>query len=209
MYNATNGAAKWKSALDGLLNTTLSTFFSNDIMVEVACESAGSCTTDMKALKSFTARWLAATTQLAPYTSSLILPKLTASAQAAAAHCGDGSSCILKWTDSSLNGEDSGLGEEMSALAVVSALLVGQVGWEATVATGGVVPSNSTIGSNSTTSSGGSGNGGVSSSTVTGTGGAASTSATGKPSAAEKLSLDTVKLGMFSVVIGFVACVVL
>lgn len=59
MYNMTNGASKWKTALDGLLNNTQNTFFTNDIMVEVACELAQSCDTDMKAYKGITARWLA------------------------------------------------------------------------------------------------------------------------------------------------------
>lgn len=182
------------------MNTTLGTFFTNDVLVEVACEPAESCTTDMKAFKSFTARWLAATVQMAPYTSSLILPKLTASAQAAAQHCGDGSSCQLKWTDGSSG--DTGLGEAMDALAVIQSLLVGEAAPPATATPGGVASGNVTVSSNSTSSSSGSDSGTNSSST-----GAASTSTTSKPSAASGLSLDMAHLGMLSVMIAFMACI--
>jgi mannan endo-1,6-alpha-mannosidase len=207
MYNMTNGASKWKTALDGLLNSTLSTFFTNDIMIEVTCEPAQSCDTDMKAYKGITARWLAATVQMAPYTSSLILPKLSASAQAAAKQCDENDQCGFKWTTATSDG-DTGLGQQMNALAVVQALLVGDAALPVTVATGGVAPSNSSSSSNTSSLSGpsnSSGAGASSSSTV----GASSTSATSKPSLASGLTLETAKLGMFSVLLAFLACIVL
>jgi mannan endo-1,6-alpha-mannosidase len=201
MYNMTNGASKWKTALDGLLNNTLNTFFPGDIMVEVACESAQSCNTDMKAYKGITARWLAATIQMAPYTSSLILPKLTASAQAAVKQCDGKDQCGFMWTTANSNG-DTGIGQQMNALAVVQALLVGSTALPATVATGGVPPGNSSSSSGPSNTSGA---GAGSSSTA----GAASTSATPKPSLANGLTSGTAKLGMFSVLLAFLACIVL
>jgi mannan endo-1,6-alpha-mannosidase len=207
MYNMTNGAAKWKAALDGLLNNTLNIFFPNDIMTEVACESAQTCTVDFKAFKGITVRWLAATVQMAPYTYTLILPKLTASAQAAVKQCDGNNECGFKWTAEKSDG-DTGLGQQMNALAVVQALLVGDAALPATITTGGVAPGNSSSSSNLSSSSGpssGSGAGTTSSSTA----GAASTSATSKTSSAAEPSLETAKMGMFSVLLAFIACIVL
>jgi mannan endo-1,6-alpha-mannosidase len=207
MYNMTNGDPKWKSALDGLLNNTLNAFFTNDIMIEVACEPAQSCDTDMKAYKGITARWLASTLQMAPYTSSLILPKMTASAQAAVKQCDANDQCGFKWTTANSDG-DTGLGQQMNALAVVQALLVGNAALPATIGTGGVAPGNSSSPSNSSSSSGLSstlGAGAGSSSTAQ----AASTSATSKSSLANALALETPKLGMSLVQLAFLACVVL
>jgi mannan endo-1,6-alpha-mannosidase len=201
MYNMTNSALKWKTALDGLLNATLNTFFNNDIMTEIACESAQSCDTDMKAYKGITARWLAATMQMAPYTSSLILPKLTASAQVAVKQCDGSDQCGFKWTTATSD-SDTGLGQQMNALAVVQALLVGNAALPATATTGDVAPGNSSSSSGPSSSSG-------AGATSSSTGGAASTSATSKPSLATGLSLDTAKLGMFSVLLAFLACSVL
>jgi mannan endo-1,6-alpha-mannosidase len=199
MYNMTNGASKWKTALDGLLNNTLNTFFTNDIMTEVACEAAQSCDTDMKAYKGMTARWLAATVQMAPYTSSLILPKLSASAQAAVKQCDGNDQCGFEWTTATSDG-DTGLGQQMNALAVVQALLVGNAALPTTTTTGGIAPGNSSSSSNTSLS-------GPSSSSSSA--GAASTSATSKPGLANGLDLETAKLGMFSVLLAFLACILL
>jgi mannan endo-1,6-alpha-mannosidase len=207
MYNITNGASKWKIALDGLLNNTLNTFFTNDIMIEAACEPVQSCDTDMKAYKGITARWLAATVQMAPYTSSLILPKLSASAQAAVKQCDGNAQCGFEWTTATSDG-DTGLGQQMNALAVVQALLVGNAAPPATITTGGVAPGNSSSSSDSSSSSGPSSTAATSSSSSS-TAGGTSASATSKPSLATGLSLDTATLGMLYVLLAFVAYIVL
>lgn len=208
MYNMTNGAAKWKTALDGLLNNTLNIFFTNDILTEVACEPAQSCSIDQKAFKGITARWLADTVQMAPYTSSLILPKLAASAQAAALQCDSSTSqCGFRWTTDKSDG-DTGLGQQMNALAVVQALLVASAALPATITTGGVTPGNSSSSSNPSGSSASTSASGAGL-TVSSTAGAASTSATSKPSSAAELSLESAELGMFSVLLAFLACIVL
>jgi mannan endo-1,6-alpha-mannosidase len=207
MYNMTNGAAKWKTALDGLLNRTLNIFFTDEIMTEVACEAAQTCTIDSKAYKGITVRWLAATVQMAPYTGSLILPKFTASAQAAVKQCDGDNKCGFTWISEKSDG-DTGLGQQMNALAVVQALLVGNASVPATTSTGGTATGNSSSSSNTSNSSGVPSTSGVGSTSLS-TAGAASSSATSKLSSAAGLSLKTATLGMFSVLLAFVACIIL
>jgi mannan endo-1,6-alpha-mannosidase len=123
MYNVTSGNEKWKTALDGLLNLTLGVFFPNGVATEIACETKASCTVDMKAFKGFLAHWLVDTIQVAPYTTETIMPLLTSSAQAAAAAC-NGDVCPSTWVQTSTTNVTTGLGEELSALSFVQALLV-------------------------------------------------------------------------------------
>jgi mannan endo-1,6-alpha-mannosidase len=72
MYNVTGGSTKWKTALDGLLNQTVNTFFPNDVANEVACQARATCTQDMRAFKGLLGHWLVDTTQVAPYTAQKI-----------------------------------------------------------------------------------------------------------------------------------------
>lgn len=156
MWNIT-GDDIWKTRTAGIINGT-SIFFSNDVpnvMYEVACEPNGKCDVDQRSFKAYLARWMAATTKIAPWTHDLIMPKLKASAQAAAKQCSggtDGKTCGLKWTTGGVWDGSYGVGEQMSALEVIQSLLIDQVSGPLTNQTGGTSKSNPSAGSHSETS---------------------------------------------------------
>ncbi|WEW59206.1 glycoside hydrolase family 76 protein [Emydomyces testavorans] len=130
MYNYTNGDEVWRERVQGIVDG-LHTFFYNktDIMFEVTCEPKGNCLVDQRSFKAYLARWMAATVQLAPFTRDLIMPKLRASAMAAAKACtgGDnGATCGLKWTTGQFDGS-IGVGEQMAAMEIFQSNLIGSV----------------------------------------------------------------------------------
>jgi len=108
-------------------------------MVEVACEPGRTCNYDEPSFKAYLSRWMAATTQLAPFTTDAIMPKLRASAQGAAAQCSggtDGATCGQKWAQPQWDGK-YGVGEQMSAMSVMQANLISQVAGPVTQHSGG------------------------------------------------------------------------
>ncbi|KAM3084111.1 hypothetical protein ACMFMG_001783 [Clarireedia jacksonii] len=126
MYNYTNGSKIWEQRVSGILNASTD-FFVNGVMVE-ACESGGTCNTDQRSFKAYFTRWLAATTKLAPFTSTQIMNLLSTTATAAAKTCtagNRGNHCGLKWTTGSNDGS-TGVGEQMAALEVVQSMLIPQ-----------------------------------------------------------------------------------
>ncbi|OAA44158.1 Mannan endo-1,6-alpha-mannosidase [Metarhizium rileyi] len=156
MYNFTDGGQKWKTALDGLLDSTLKTFFPNDVAYEVPCEGKdgrGICTPDMLSYKGYVHRWLAVTTQVAPYTRDKILPVLTKSAQAAVKQCTGGATqrqCGFYWglgrfVDPNID-HTTGAGEQMNVLAAVSSLLIEKAEQPVTNETGGTSKGNPNAG---------------------------------------------------------------
>lgn len=107
-------------------------------MWEAACEGVGTCDIDQQSFKAYLARWMAATIVRAPFTRSLLMPIIQASAVAAAAACSggsDGNQCGLKWTTGTFDGI-VGVGEQMSALEVFQANLIDYVEGPATAETG-------------------------------------------------------------------------
>jgi mannan endo-1,6-alpha-mannosidase len=117
-------------------------------MYEVACEPNGKCNVDQRSFKAYLARWMAATTKMAPYTYDIIMPKLQASAMAAAAVCtggDDGNQCGLRWTESAFDGS-VGVGEQMSALEVIQSNLITKVPGPVTNKTGGTSKGNPSAG---------------------------------------------------------------
>ncbi|KAI5306330.1 hydrolase 76 protein [Ascosphaera pollenicola] len=127
VYDGTNGDAKWGARVQGLL-AGLHTFFVSEtnVMHEVTCEYSNNCLVDQRSFKAYLARWLAATTQIAPFTAGEIMPKLQASAYAAAKACSGGQNgrmCGLRWTTGTHDGYD-GIGEQMAALEVIQSNLV-------------------------------------------------------------------------------------
>ncbi|GAB7364033.1 hypothetical protein MBLNU230_g4590t1 [Neophaeotheca triangularis] len=129
IYNATENE-KWLDPLDGLLNTTFRSFFpesmGDKIMVEVACQPIGNCNEDQLSFRSYLARWLAVTTQLVPALADRIWPYLIASAEGAAAQCTGGANnqlCGAEWNSTTWDGTQ-GMGEAMSALAVVQSMML-------------------------------------------------------------------------------------
>lgn len=151
LYNYTNGDAKWKERIDGLLKNTLTVFFPDDIAYEVACETGLTCTTDMYSFKGYIHRWLSTVTQLAPYTKETILPVLRKSTEAAVKQCigGDtGRACGFSWSSGKFDGK-MGAGQEMNVLGAVSALLVDKSRGPVTAKTGGTSQGDPSAGSDS------------------------------------------------------------
>jgi mannan endo-1,6-alpha-mannosidase len=154
MYAYTDGADIWRERVEGLLNAT-DVFFPNgrNIMVEVACEPILRCDIDQLSFKAYLARWMAATTRMAPFTYDTIMARLRSSAIAAAQQCsGDksGRACGLTWTK---GGEwdrsypDVGL--QMAALEVIQSNLVEHVVGPVTSTTGGTSEANPAAGGKS------------------------------------------------------------
>lgn len=147
MYNFTNGSDLWKDRLIGIINGT-DVFFQNDIMYEVACEPNGKCDVDQRSFKAYLARWMAATTIKAPFTTDLLMPRLQKSAMAAAQSCTGGTdqvTCGLKWTQGNWDGS-YGVGEQMSALEVIQSNLITNVAGPVTNSTGGTSQGNPSAG---------------------------------------------------------------
>lgn len=110
----------------------------------------------MFSFKAYLTRWLASTTQMAPYTSDRILPALKTSAAAAAKQCsGDtnGRTCGLSWSKGTAWDGTKGVGQEMAAMSAifVNLLPLQNVGVPVTNQTGGTSVGNSDAGSHSTT----------------------------------------------------------
>jgi mannan endo-1,6-alpha-mannosidase len=124
MYNATSSST-WSSRISTVLKRTLSVFFQNGIMIEVACQSTGNCDTDQLFFKGLLARDLARTAQLAPFTSASISPLLTSSAKGAASVCdSSGANCGFIWTSNSNSTNGPPVGPQFAALEVIQANLV-------------------------------------------------------------------------------------
>lgn len=164
MYNYTNGSALWKTRVNGVL-ASASIFFNDDgIMMEQACESAGTdsttgnCDTDQTSFKAYLSRWMAATTKIAPFTYDTIMPYLQKSAVAAAAQCdgGTGTTCGLHWTANSTYDGLYGVGEQMAALSVIQSNLIDEAVELVTNTTGGTSVGDASAGTGSSSSSDGS-----------------------------------------------------
>ncbi|KAJ5094647.1 Six-hairpin glycosidase [Penicillium angulare] len=137
MWNVTEDP-KWKMRTEKIIQSS-SVFFKNNVMVERACESVNTCMVDQRSFKGYLARWMAATTQLAPFTFDEIMPKLKASASAAAKSCSggsDGTTCGLKWTEQKWD-TTKDFGQQMAALEVIQATLITKVAAPVTSDNGG------------------------------------------------------------------------
>ncbi|KKK24532.1 hypothetical protein AOCH_001623 [Aspergillus ochraceoroseus] len=120
MYNFTNGDPMWKERTEQIINSTSIFFVNNpkDVLQERACEPVNTCEVDQRSFKGYLARWMAASTQMAPFTYDTVIPRLRASATAAAKTCtggADQAACGLKWTAEKWDGEQD-VGIQMAAL---------------------------------------------------------------------------------------------
>jgi len=128
-------------------------------MYEQACEdvnTVGTCDTDQQSFKAYLSRWMAATTKVAPFTYDYIMPLLQTSAKAAAAQCDggtDGTTCGEHWTDNSTYDGNYGLGQQMSALSVIQAMLIDQAPELLTNTTGGTSVGNAGAGAGGSSTS--------------------------------------------------------
>lgn len=147
----TNGDEVWKDRLQSLLNATIRVFFPDNIAYEVACETIMTCTTDMLSFKGYIHRWMAITTQLAPFTYDQIMKVLTVSTQAAIKQCTGGSSgrqCGFQWHSGHFD-NSVGAGQQMNVLGAVSSLLIDHVVAPVTNSTGGTSVGNNNAGASS------------------------------------------------------------
>lgn len=127
MYDYTKNDT-WKAHVDGIFNYTQRTFFKNNIIYEPACELVPSCDQNMVSFKSYLIRFLAATAQLAPWTSDAITTILSNAAADAVKVCTgptgagfpgpDGTGCGFSWLEGTYDGKP-GVGPQMDALAAV------------------------------------------------------------------------------------------
>lgn len=121
------------------------------------CEDANACNVDQHSFKAYLSRWMAAATQMAPFTYDTTIGLLRSSAAAAAAQCTgttpgievpSGQVCGLRWD---LNGTwdgSNGVGQQMAAMEVILGTLIKQVQAPLTNSTGGTSASNPTAGHN-------------------------------------------------------------
>ncbi|KAL4799172.1 glycosyl hydrolase family 76-domain-containing protein [Aspergillus venezuelensis] len=132
MYNFTEGDPRWEERTKGIINGA-NVFFTEepkDVLYERACELVNSCKVDQRPFKGFLARWMAASTQLAPFTYDMVMPKLRTSAIAAAKTCTGGpkgTSCALKWTEQRYTESPEDVGLQLAALEVIQSTLVTKV----------------------------------------------------------------------------------
>ncbi|KAJ4191877.1 hypothetical protein NW767_010784 [Fusarium falciforme] len=109
MYNQTDGSSTWKSRVQNLTSSFVDTFFQKDgSFAEASCPSDNKCPTDLLTFKALSQRWLAVTSQIAPFTAEPILKALRKSAEE---------------SDADKDGDDA-LEQTMGELAVVSNLLI-------------------------------------------------------------------------------------
>jgi mannan endo-1,6-alpha-mannosidase len=156
MYNVTNGDPQWKARLDGVWTETKDAFFRDGIMVEQACEGVGVdvnlCDIDQQSFKGYLTRWMAGTTQMAPYLFGEIMPAIRRQAEVAAQSCTGsppadqfagkpGTACGFKWTTGGFDGLP-GVGEQMNALSAMMYTLTQRVAVPLTAATGGTSQGN-------------------------------------------------------------------
>jgi mannan endo-1,6-alpha-mannosidase len=132
LSNYTNASSIWVERTNGLLDAT-STFFSpnknaSDILFEAQCELDYSCNVDQLSMKAYLSRWLASTSLLAPWTAGRIGSILRPSALGAAASCTgppDGNTCGVRWYTNYFDNR-TGVGQQLSAMEVMYALLVNE-----------------------------------------------------------------------------------
>ncbi|OAL51730.1 hypothetical protein IQ07DRAFT_620447 [Pyrenochaeta sp. DS3sAY3a] len=156
MYNYTNGAEKWRTALTNFLNKT-ERFYPEQlksVMYEI-CEPKDLCDADQESFKAYLARWLAVAIQMAPFTHDIIMPRLQHSAVAAAQTCegpsqhnGGPHQCGMRWYWDGFDGK-GGVGPQMTALNIISVLNVDRVPPPYSSNTGGTSQGNPGLGSGS------------------------------------------------------------
>jgi mannan endo-1,6-alpha-mannosidase len=113
--------------------------FGGKTMTEYACEANERCNKDQVSFKAYLSRWMAVSAQLAPFSAGQIMPLLQGSAVAAMKQCSGGPPggvvCGRKWYAAQDDGTRD-IGNQMSALGVVSANLISQVSPPVDVNTG-------------------------------------------------------------------------
>ncbi len=130
LYNYTNGSSVWEQRTKGFLSASSDFFspFSNatDIMWEAACEGVNTCNTDQYSFKAYLARFMWASTLVAPFITAQVSELLIPSSKAAAGSCSggeDGITCGQRWWVGDWDGT-TGVGQQLCALEIIQGLLV-------------------------------------------------------------------------------------
>jgi mannan endo-1,6-alpha-mannosidase len=135
MYNVTDGSDLWQQRVQGLMTRTIEVFFVDGIPIEHPCEPSQQCDTDQLSFKGYLMRWMAASSQVAPFAFDTLMPLVKSSAAAAAQQCsgsppasdfkGDpGTACGFKWTEKANFDGNVGVGQQMSALSALQYTLI-------------------------------------------------------------------------------------
>lgn len=106
------------------------------------------CDIDQLSFKAYLSRWMADTTQVAPWTYNAVMAKLQPTAEAAVAQCVGGSTgtyCGFHWTTGTYDGT-TGVGQQMGVLEAVQGLLSAKAKGPVTSTTGGSSKGNSAAG---------------------------------------------------------------
>ncbi|KAH7129612.1 family 76 glycosyl hydrolase [Dactylonectria estremocensis] len=144
MYNITNSDS-WKIRVDGMLED-VDKFVNNGTLYEQYCEPTKQCSQNAQSFKGYLARWLAATSQVAPHTSQSISTLLLSSGKKAAVLCSGsptegfnghaGTACGFSWLGDTFDGL-VGVGPQMSSLQIIMYNLVQSASGPVTAKTGG------------------------------------------------------------------------
>jgi hypothetical protein len=145
-YDYFNGSDLWAHRLQGFLNQTARVIPADtgSVMTEV-CEKKQLCNMDQWSFKAYLSRWLGLAAQMAPFTAAQIAPILQHNAKAAARVCNDVNLCGSRWNFDAFDGS-TGVGQQMSALSVITANLFTQVRKPVTADTGGTSIGNPSAG---------------------------------------------------------------
>ncbi|GJC89229.1 mannan endo-1,6-alpha-mannosidase DCW1 [Colletotrichum liriopes] len=156
MYNITESDT-WKSRVDGMLEDVNKAFVQDEIIYEAYCEPTAQCSQDAQSFKGYLARWLAATSQVAPHTSESITKLLLSSGKKAATSCSGspadgfkghaGTACGFSWLKGSFDGL-VGVGPQMTSLQTIMYNLVRSADGPVTANTGGNSTGNPNGGKN-------------------------------------------------------------
>ncbi|KPM34361.1 Mannan endo-1,6-alpha-mannosidase DCW1 [Neonectria ditissima] len=153
MYNLTESST-WKTRMDGMLSEIVTLFVKSDVIFEHFCEQTDQCNQDQQSFKGYLGRWLAATSQMAPYTYETIYPLLLSTAKAAVAVCTgtdsgfkghSGTACGFSWLTTTYDGL-VGVGSQMNAMSMVMYTLVKKGSTPVTSSTGGTSEGNADAG---------------------------------------------------------------
>lgn len=115
------------------------------------CEEGGKCDPDELTFKAYLSRWMAMSTQLAPFTIPQIMPVLQSSAVAAMKQCSGTyfpNNCGLQWTMNSTWDGTNGPGQQMAALEILLSTIIKSQPVPLTNSTGGTSVSDPSAGLN-------------------------------------------------------------
>ncbi|TID04806.1 Mannan endo-1,6-alpha-mannosidase DCW1 [Colletotrichum higginsianum] len=145
MYNVTESDT-WKTRVDGMLEDISQHFVQNETIYEAYCEPTAQCSQDAQSFKGYLARWMAATSQVAPHTSDSIRKLLLSSGEKAAKACSGspasgfkghpGTACGFSWLSETFDGL-VGVGPQMTSLQTIMYNLVRSADGPVTVNSGG------------------------------------------------------------------------